>query len=74
MHKVDIDMPNIEIINAFFRPNLSPIYPKTMPPSGLKRNPILKTENARINCIVTSSDGKKRLPIIPANTAYIPKS
>ena len=52
--------------NARFRPILSPIKPKMIPPIGLIKKPAANAPNEAIKETVGSSDGKKSLPMIGA--------
>ncbi len=54
---------------TFLRPILSPIGPKTMPPSGRTRNATAKVAKEDSSCTVSFPEGKKTLPMVPARYA-----
>ncbi len=66
MAAVPIAMRIIVSASTFLRPILSPMGPKTMPPSGRTRNATAKVANEESNCAVSLPDGKKTRPMVPA--------
>jgi hypothetical protein len=65
---------NTEMSSAGLRPSLSPMRPKTTPPTGRAAKPMANTPNAASSDATGSSAGKKSAPMIGARYPYTAKS
>lgn len=66
MAKVPIAIMIIVSASTFLRPILSPMGPKTMPPTGRTRKATAKVAKDESNWTVELSDGKKTCPSVAA--------
>ena len=63
---VPIAMRIMVSASTFLRPILSPIGPKTMPPSGRTRKATAKVAKEDSSCAVSLPERKKTRPMVPA--------